>query len=101
MCAGEEEWYDDDSLLDIIKTAVLDYINVAERPSSFLFDYFEAQKWHIDPIKAWCSAFRMIKIRNCFEDGTYKCVNGFTDETADVISEITGKPMFNFENENK
>lgn len=101
MCAYKEEWYDDDSLLDIIKTAVLDYINSAERPSSFLFDYFEAQKWHIDPIKAWCSAFRMIKIRNCFEDGTSVCVNGFTDETTEVISEITGKPMFNFENENR
>lgn len=101
MCAYQEEWYDDNSLLDIIKTAVLDYINVAECPSSFLFDYFEAQKWHIDPIKAWCSAFRMIKIRNYCEDGTYIYVNGFTEETSDVISEITGKPLFNFENENK
>ena len=101
MCACEEEWYDDNTLLSIIKTAVLDYINDAERPSSFLFDYFDAQKWHIDPIKAWCSAFRMIKIRNYSEDGTYRYMNGFTDETADVIDENTGKPLFNFEDENK
>lgn len=100
MCAYKEEWYDDDSLLDIIKTAVLDYINSADRPGSFLFDYFEAQKWH-DPIDAWCSALRMIKVRNYVEDGTHVCVNGFTEETTEVISEITGKPMFNFVNENK
>lgn len=96
-CACEEKWYDDGCILDIIKTAVLDYINYAERPSSFLFDYFEAQKWYSDPIEAWCSALRMIKVRNCFEDGTTVCVNGFTEETIDVISENTGKPMFNFE----
>lgn len=101
MCACEEEWYDDNTLLSIIKTAVLDYINDAERPSSFLFDYFDAQKWHIDPIKAWCSAFRMIKIRNYSEDGTYRYMNGFADETADVIDENTGKPLFNFEDENR
>lgn len=100
MCACKEEWYDDDSILDIIKTAVLDYINFAERPSSFLFDYFEAQKWY-DPIDAWCSALRMIKVRNCFEDGTSICVNGFTEETLEVINECTGKPMFNFINKNK
>lgn len=99
MCASEEKWYDDNTLLDIIKTAAIDYINVADRPGSFLFDYFEAQKWCIDPIKAWCSAFRMIKIRNYADNGTYRYVNGFTHETADVIDENTGKPLFNFENE--
>ena len=96
-CATQEEWYDDNRLLSIIKAAVLDYINVAEHPSSFLFDYFEAQKWYIDPIEAWCSALRMIKIRNCREDGTYKYVNGFTSDTAEVIDENTGKPLFSFE----
>lgn len=101
MCAGEEEWYDDNTLLSIIKTAVLDYINDAECPSSFLFDYFDAQKWCIDPIKAWCSAFRMIKIRNYSEDGIYRYMNGFTDETIEVINENTGEPLFNFEEENK
>lgn len=100
-CACEEMWYDDNTLLDIIKTVVLDYIKVAERPNSFLFDYFEAQKWYIDPIKAWCSALRMIKVRNYSDDGTYKYVNGFTDKTIDVINENTGKPFFNFKEENK
>lgn len=100
-CACEEMWYDDNTLLDIIKTVVLDYIKVAERPSSFLFDYFEAQKWYIDPIKAWCSALRMIKVRNYSDDGTYRYVNGFTDKTIEVINENTGKPFFNFEDENK
>lgn len=100
-CACEEMWYDDNTLLDIIKTVVLDYIKVAERPNSFLFDYFEAQKWYIDPIKAWCSALRMIKVRNYSDDGTYKYVNGFTDKTIDVINENTGKPFFSFEEENK
>ena len=101
MCAGEEEWYDDNTLLSIIKTAVLDYINEAEHPSSFLFDYFDAQKWCIDPLKAWCSAFRMIKIRNYSEDGTCRYVNGFTEKTVEVINENTGEPLFNFEDENK
>lgn len=98
MCASEERWYDDNTLLDIIKTAALDYINVADYPGRFLFDYFEAQKWCIDPIKAWCSAFRMIKIRNFLDNGTCRYVNGFTQEIADVINENTGKPFFNFEN---
>jgi hypothetical protein len=98
MCACEEEWYNNMRLLDIIKTAVLDYINTADRPSSFLFDYFEALKWSsYDPLKAWCSAFRMIKIRNYVEDGTYRYVNGFTKEMTEVIDENTGKPLFNFE----
>lgn len=103
MCAGEEEWYDDETVLNIIQDAVLDFITTADYPRRLLFDYFEAQKsygYEEDPIGAWCSALTMIKVRNCSEDGTYICVNGFTEETTEVINENTGKPMFNFvENE--
>jgi hypothetical protein len=104
ICAGEEEWYDDSTVLSIIQDAVLDFLKTADYPSRLLFDYFEAQKYYgykEDPIGAWCSALRMVKVRNSAEDGTYVCINGFTDETIDVVSENTGKPMFNFENENK
>lgn len=95
MCGCEEEWYDDKTLLDIIEYVVLDYIGVADYPQSFLFDYFDAQKRY-EPIDAWLSALRMIKVRRSCIDGTMVCVNGFTEETLEVISEITGKPMFNF-----
>lgn len=100
MCAGEEEWYVGETLWDIIKHAVLDFIETADYPRRFLFDYFEAQKRY-EPIDAWLSALRMVRVRRSNDDGTMVCVNGFTEETLDVINENTGKPMFNFEEETK
>lgn len=100
MCAGEEEWYVGETLMDIIRWAVLDFIETADYPRRFLFDYFEAQKRY-EPIDAWLSALRMVRVRRSNDDGTMVCVNGFTEETLDVISENTGKPMFNFEEETK
>ena len=100
MCAGEEEWYVDDLMIDIIQNTVLDFIETADYPRGFLWSYFEAQKRY-EPIDAWLSAFRSVRVRRSYEDGTSICVNGFTEETLDVISEITGKPMFNFEEEIK
>lgn len=100
MCAGEEDWYDDYILLCIIQDAVLDFIKTADNPSGFLFGYFESQKTHCyqdDPLGAWLSTLRMVSVRRSNDNGTMVCVNGFTEETLDVISEITGKPMFNFE----
>ena len=104
MCAGEEEWYNDETVLSIIQDAVLDFLETANYPKRLLYDYFEAQKYYgykDDPISAWCSALRMVKVRNSADDGTCFCVNGFTEETTEVISEITGKPMFNFEDQVK
>ena len=100
ICGCEEEWYNDEDLLDIIQPTVLDYIGSADYPRGFLFDYFEAQKRY-EPIDAWLSALRLVKVRRHLDDGTAICVNGFTEETIDVINENTGKPMFNFEEETK
>ncbi len=95
MCAGEEDWYDGEIFIDIIKTVVLDFIKTADNPSAFLWAYFEAQKRY-EPIDAWLSALRMVRVKRSSDDGTLVCTNGFTEETLNVISEITGKPMFNF-----
>ena len=95
MCAGEEEWYVSDLMIDIIQNAVLDFIETADNPRGFLWSYFEAQKRY-EPIDAWLSALRMVRVKKPLDNGTTVCVNGFTEETLNVISEITGKPMFNF-----
>ena len=103
ICAYKEEWYDDKKMIDIIKYAVLDYIETADYPRGFLFDYFEAQRYHTDAIDAWLSALRFVQVKRFidYDTNVYVYVNGFTEENINVINENTGKPMFNFEEKTK
>lgn len=95
-CAIDEKFYDDFIILKIIQSVVLDFIKTADNPESLLFDYFEAAQRH-NTIESWCTALRRIQIRELI-DGYYNkgfaFVNGFNEDNIDVISENTGKKMF-------
>ena len=99
-CGTEETDYNDKILLDIVHNAVCDYISTCENPQSFLFDYFEALT-RSGVVEAWLVAFQLINVRKIIENGKWICINGFTEETLEVIDENTNKPMFDLEQEKK
>ena len=61
ICGCPEEDYTEAKLTDIIKEIVLDYISTADKPDSFLRDYFN-----------WSS---FIKERQFFKDSCYQSQN--------------------------
>ena len=65
-----------------------------------MFDYFEAQKRN-GVVEAWLVAFQLINVRKIIENDKWICINGFTEETLEVIDENTKKPMFDLEQEKK
>lgn len=100
MCAGEEEWYDDEILLSILQNVVLDYLDTADRPSTLIWEYFETQKYakycdyNKSPVETWIDTLRKIKVRESDENGKLYYINGFNDDNIKVINECTGLPMF-------
>lgn len=82
---GEEcdyDWrkYSESHILNILLDAVEDYLDTADKPSSFIWSLRQGRKFYNNDAEIICSAFRDVSVRNEF--GKY--VNGFSEE---VISQ--------------
>lgn len=87
-CDYPENEYTDDMLFGITREAVIDFIRGCYSDGQravFLYDYFEAKKWHEDETSCWLSALSQVQVREKLNDGTYSFINGFTEENTTFV----------------
>ena len=87
-CDCPISYYSDEHLFGIVKEAVKDYMSGCTGPGQirvFLYDYFEAHKWHESELEQWLVALSMVQVRESNGDGTYRYINGFNDENTAFV----------------
>ena len=76
-CGCDIDTYTDDVLESILKTAVYDYIDTCDRPSTFLRLMYDTIEPKISLIEKICCAFTFVRMKDSM---TNEYVNGFKKE---------------------
>lgn len=76
-CGCDIDTYTDEVMESILKTAMYDYIDTCDRPSTFLRSMYDAIEPKIGLIEKICCAFTFVRMKDSL---TNEYVNGFKKE---------------------
>lgn len=87
-CDYPADKYTDEMLFGIVQEAVKDYMSGCTGPAQircFLYSYFEAHKWHDSELTQWLAALSQVQVKEKNADGTWRYINGFTEENTAFV----------------